>query len=289
MNFPFHELANPALPAWLPLSVLAWLVHVGVYHGAALAFAWCDAAGALRRFKVRDVDRIGLAAMAPRVLFNQVFLLLPCMVACEVAGLAFVGESRLGPLWFVVGLLGLAVGHDVFQYVAHRGILHHPCLMKPLGHQLHHATGASKAMSACYMSAPDFFLEIVCPYLLPLMLIGGGGSDIAFHLVAIGLGSIGGLYEHSGYDFGKALPGRRGRLPTAIGGAISSHAHAEHHRRFVVSFSDGFGSSSLCDAIFGTRWDRRPGARPAPRSDDPADSWETSGAGEPLVGAGRPA
>lgn len=287
MDFPLHVLANPALPAWLPLSVLAWLVHVAVYHGVALVFAWCDATGVLRRFKARDLDRIGLAAMLPRVLLNQVFLLLPCMVACEAAGLAFVGDARLGPLWFVAGVVGLAVGHDIVQYVAHRGILHHPRLMKPLGHQLHHATGASKAMSACYMSAPDFFLEIVCPYLLPLILIGGGGSDIAFHLLAIGLGSIGGLYEHSGYDFGKAFPGRRGRLLAALGGATSSHAHAEHHRRFVVSFSDGFGSSSLCDGIFGTSWDRKPGARPAPRSDDPPADGEAAGALQPLAGAGQ--
>jgi hypothetical protein len=36
-----------------------------------------------------------------------------------------------------------------------------------------------------------------------------------------------------------------------------SHAHGEHHRRWQVSFSDGFGSPGLCDFAFGTRWDRR--------------------------------
>jgi hypothetical protein len=38
-------------------------------------------------------------------------------------------------------------------------------------------------------------------------------------------------------------------------GLITSKAHAEHHRRSNVSFSDGFGSPGLCDTIFRTRWD----------------------------------
>ena len=36
---------------------------------------------------------------------------------------------------------------------------------------------------------------------------------------------------------------------------VTSKAHAEHHRRGMVSFSDGFGSPGICDAIFATRWD----------------------------------
>jgi sterol desaturase/sphingolipid hydroxylase (fatty acid hydroxylase superfamily) len=111
------------------------------------------------------------------------------------------------------------------------------------------------------MSGPDFFLEITLPYLLPLAIIGGGGSDILFQFLVAGLGAFGGLYEHSGYDFAvpfrethffKAVPS----LGQIIGGLISSHAHAEHHRRFNVSFSDGFGSPGICDTVFSTRWDK---------------------------------
>ena len=52
-------------------------------------------------------------------------------------------------------------------------------------------------------------------------------------------------------------PGRDplARVGRAIAPLLSSRAHAEHHARGNVSFSDGFGSSSLCDKFFRTRWD----------------------------------
>ena len=106
------------------------------------------------------------------------------------------------------------------------------------------------------MSAPDFFLTIVCPYLVPLILIGGGTANVPFQLLVACLGAVGGLYEHSGYDFASALaPGRWLKLVPAL--LVSSHAHGEHHRRSRVSFSDGFGSPGLCDLAFRTRWDLR--------------------------------
>src|SRR3569833_736786 len=105
-----------------------------------------------------------------------------------------------------------------------------------------------------YMSSADFFLNIVCHYLIHLMLIGGGGSDVLFHMLTMGLCVIGGLYEHSGYDFGSLRQGALRFLPESL---ISSHAHGQHHRRSSVSFSDGFGSPGLCDTLLGTRWDRR--------------------------------
>ena len=54
-----------------------------------------------------------------------------------------------------------------------------------------------------------------------------------------------------------ALAARRSLLRFVPASLISSHAHAQHHRRSSVSFSDGFGSPGLCDTLFGTRWDRR--------------------------------
>jgi sterol desaturase/sphingolipid hydroxylase (fatty acid hydroxylase superfamily) len=240
------------LPAWLPLSLVVWAGHMVVFHAVGLGFEWCDRTGALKRFKVRNTDRLGYADLMPRVLFNQTVILLPAMLLSEKLGLAFVGAPHLGLLTICLYLMLLAIGHDIVQYASHRWLLHHPRL-RWLGHHVHHATGASKSVSACYMSPGDFFLNIVCPYLVPLILIGGGGSDIGFQLLVAGLGAIGGLYEHSGYDF---AVGRRifGLIPSSL---VSSHAHGEHHRRSRVSFSDGFGSPGLCDAIFGTKWDSR--------------------------------
>ncbi|HUI20101.1 MAG TPA: sterol desaturase family protein [Methylocella sp.] len=247
------------LPWWLPLSVLAWAMQMVVFHGVGLFFEWSDRTGTFSSFKMRNGDRLTYFQLLPRVLFNQVFVLLPAMMAFQYAGLAFVGAPHLSALHFVAGMLFMGVGHDIVQYVFHRFVLHSPGLIRKLGHSVHHSTGASKGISACYMSPADFFLEIVLPYLSPLAL-AGAGADVFFHLLVASLGAVGGLYEHSGYDFAVRLPkgdGSGSRIqPLAwVAAAVTSKAHGEHHRRSNVSFSDGFGSPGICDTIFKTRWD----------------------------------
>ena len=256
---PAATLVTGAVDLWmlLPLSVVVWAGHMIVFHGVGLGFELCDRTGAFRKFKVRKHDRLGYGAALPRVLFNQYCVLLPAMWLCERSGLAFVGRSTIGFTYAAAALVLLTIGHDVVQYAAHRWLLHDNRFRR-LGHALHHSTGASRAITACYMSAPDFFLTIVCPYLVPLILIGGGTSNLAFQLLVACLGAVGGLYEHSGYDFAAVVATTPRRwmsfLPASL---ISSHAHGEHHRRSRVSFSDGFGSPGLCDLIFRTRWDLR--------------------------------
>lgn len=248
------------LPWWMPLSVFVWIVQMISYHGFGYAAEYCDRHKLLRAYKVRDIDRKSYRQLMPRVLANQVFILLPCMVLVQVLGLAFSGAPHL-PLWlFLGGMVVMGLGHDVVQYATHRYLLHQGRFRKILKHSVHHSTGASKGISACFMSGPDFFLEITLPYLLPLVLIGGGGSDVLFHCLVAGLGAMGGIYEHSGYDFAARLPatqmGRRWpRLTALFGTLISSHAHGQHHVKGNVSFSDGFGSPGVCDSMLGTRWD----------------------------------
>jgi sterol desaturase/sphingolipid hydroxylase (fatty acid hydroxylase superfamily) len=253
--------ASSDLPPWLPLSVLTFFAMMLVYHGVGYGFELCDRSGFLKRAKIRNIDRMTYRQLLPRVLVNQFLILLPCMVLLQWAGLAYTGAAHLSAWRFILNLVVLAVGHDVVQYVTHRHILHRPGLIRKLGHAVHHSTGASKAISACYMSKADFFLEITLPYLLPLVLVGGGGGDILFHVMVAGLGAFGGLYEHSGYDFAvplrvskfyKAMP----QLGAIVAGFVSSKAHGEHHRRSNVSFSDGFGSPGICDSVFATRWDK---------------------------------
>ena len=254
-------MSSVSLPWWLPLSVFVWAVQMVVFHGVGYAFEYCDRTRALRRFKVRDIDRKSYRQLLPLVLFNQVAILLPAMVLVQALGLCFTGAEHLSPLRFLLSIVVMGIGHDVVQYATHRHLLHRPSLVRKLKHSVHHSTGASKGISACYMSGADFFLEIVLPYLLPLALIGGGGSDILFQSMIAGLGAVGGVYEHSGYDFAVLLPKaaiaeRMPRLVTTVAGLISSHAHGQHHAKGNVSFSDGFGSPAVCDTMFGTRWDK---------------------------------
>jgi len=260
------------LPVWLPMSVLTFAVQMLVYHGVGLWFEWCDRAGRMRAFKMRAVERRSYFELMPRVLANQLFILLPSMMALQYFGLAFVGAPHLGALHFLVALVLMGVGHDIVQYASHRFLLHRPGLIRKLGHSVHHSTGASRSISACYMSGADFFLEIVLPYLLPLIFVIAG-ADIAFQLTVASLGAIGGLYEHSGYDFSARLlrgeRGLKGRLIAALAAIVTSKAHAEHHRRNNVSFSDGFGSPGICDTVFATRWDLA-GDRGKPRTKTPA-------------------
>jgi len=244
----------------LPFAAQVWLIQMLAYHGFGLWFEWLDRVGALSRFKTRPLERMSYGQMLPRVLANQVFILLPAMLLMQWTGLAFVGRAHLSLLDWLVAAIALPVGHDVVQYVAHRFILHRPALMRRLGHALHHSTTGSRGISACYMSAADFCFEIICPYLLPLVLIGGGGSDIVFHSAVVVSGALGGLYEHSGYDFSLGLRNSGGGwLRMWLAKLSSSEAHAAHHVRGNVSFSDGFGSPSLCDTLFRTRFDLVPG------------------------------
>ncbi|HEY3637353.1 MAG TPA: sterol desaturase family protein, partial [Rhizomicrobium sp.] len=160
------------LLAALPLSVIVWAGHMVVFHGVGFVFELCDRKGWLRRYKLRNVERFSYRDFLPRVLFNQTFILLPAMWLCEKLGLAFAGTKHISLIWAVTAIVLMTIGHDIVQYTAHRGLLHNP-RFRWLGHALHHSTGASKSITACYMSAPDFFLTIVCPYLIPLILIGG--------------------------------------------------------------------------------------------------------------------
>jgi sterol desaturase/sphingolipid hydroxylase (fatty acid hydroxylase superfamily) len=241
----------------LSFSVAVWGVQMIAYHGFGLWFEWLDRTGRGQAFKVRTVERMSYREMLPRVLFNQTFVLLPAMVMTQALGLAYYGSSQITFMGFVASVIGLTIGHDIVQYIPHRVVLHEPTNMRKFGHALHHTTRASRGISACYMSAADFFLEIVCPYLIPLILIGGGGTNFIFHAVIVSAGAYGGVYEHSGYDFGLLLRKETGWRWT-LGKMLSTEAHGFHHTRGNVSFSDGFGSSNICDTVFKTRWDLVP-------------------------------
>lgn len=254
----------------IPLSVKVWAVQQVAFHVISLAFEWLDSSNALRKVRAREADNSkSYKRMLPKVLLNQCLVLLPCMVLSEATGLCFTKKGYISTGRAALSLPVLAIGHDVVQYLTHRYLLHQPNLklMRMLRHSVHHSTTASKGISACYMSIPDFFLEIVLPYLIPLALVGGGGADLRFHSLVVASGAFGGIYEHSGYDLAlafQATPQNKADawywnlLASVLSDLLSTRAHYEHHSRGQVSFSDGFGSPGFCDSIFGTRWDMVP-------------------------------
>ena len=199
-----------SLLSWAPLSAQIWVVQMLAYHGIGLWFEWLDRSGRLQRFKFKRMERTTYFELLPRVLANQICILLPAMLFMQWAGLAYVGSPTVSLPVFVASVAFMTVGHDVLQYVAHRFILHRPEMMRRLGHAVHHSTIGSLGISACYMSAADFFLEIVCPYLIPLAF-APLGSNFLVHSLVVAAGAFGGLYEHSGYDFAIALREPAGR------------------------------------------------------------------------------
>lgn len=287
-------MVNSIRSSELYLPLYAWTVQQVVFHATGLLFEYFDRTNAFPTSKVRHVnlDRKPYLSLLPRVLINQVFILLPAMCLSQLAGLCFVGPQEGEHLhWarFLASLPLMAIGHDVIQYLAHRYLLHQPNihLMRFLKHSVHHSTGATRGISACYMAPPDFLLEIVGPYLVPLALCGGGGSDYFFHALIAAMGAVGGVYEHSGYDFSvhfvdpadtvtmqdvlesypvKPAAGApanvqqssplsiRRLVCVALANFLDNRSHGEHHTRANVSFSDGFGSPGIMDTLLKTRW-----------------------------------
>ena len=133
--------------ALLPVSIVIWAGHMLVFHGIGFGFELCDRTGTLRSFKVRRHERLTYAAALPRVLFNQTFVLLPTMWLCEKTGLAFVGSPKISLAFAAIALVLMTIGHDVVQYAGHRGLLHNS-RFRLLRHDLHHSTGASRAITA---------------------------------------------------------------------------------------------------------------------------------------------
>ena len=132
-------------PELLPLSAKIWLVQMAAFHLIGLGFHWLDTSGRLASYRVRPPERRSYLELMPRVLANQILVLLPAMMAVEWLGLAFVGAPHIAPIMWLVGMAGMTVGHDVVQYVTHRYVLHRPSLMRTLGHSVHHTTAAGRS------------------------------------------------------------------------------------------------------------------------------------------------
>jgi len=219
-------------------AVAMWLNHMLVWHAACAFFALCDARAYFSRYKIsRGRDRVSWRSVMPVVLRNQIFILLPAMVVLAYNEVAFALASH--PWWLVVVHTQLVqLTHDTIFYFGHR-LLHTRALYTLSGHALHHRSNGGTAAASMYMSAPDFCVEIVAPFLVHLALFD---TDPRFdHLLAFA-GTLSALYEHSGYCF------THWRV-------LDTRAHCSHHAaRPHGSFSEGALSTGLWDWLLGTSW-----------------------------------
>lgn len=236
-------------------NLLSFLIFMAVFHVLSFLFFLLDT-----HFPDLRVKRFrgGLSAptyvtMLPRVLFNQLFILLPFMLLSTHFGLTYPSPPRPepAPLASLLSLVALGpILHEAAFYVFHRFVLHSSWGFRLLDHRLHHTSLAHSAISAMYMSTPDFVLEIVVPYLLPLAVLSSSGScSHACCVAMLPLGALGGLYEHSGYNFFEGIA------------ALDTSVHALHHRFYNCSFADGVGAPSVFDAGFGTACTAGPSAK----------------------------
>ncbi|KAJ3200380.1 hypothetical protein HDU82_008971 [Entophlyctis luteolus] len=220
------------------------------------------------------------AKMMPTVIFNQVGILLPAMLLFSYFGgykqpqtfakLLAPASTSLPPIqalnrsaaanflltgtttgaqaWYHIAPLPLAATlflaaaiHEVLFYVFHRYLLHTRFGYVRLNHKLHHSAPTHSAVSAFYMSPADFCFEILVPYIASVGVpVALGICSPVVAVAMLGVGTVGGMYEHSGYNF---WPGVKG-MDTVV--------HALHHQRNDCSFADGVGAPSVLDEVFGT-------------------------------------
>lgn len=225
----------------LPVSVVCFIGHFVFFHVGCILLSLCDYFQLLQSYKYqKSPPDDSYWKLLPRVLFNQLFLLLPAMLLVQYFGLGFrTTEVLYSPVVYIVYSVWMAFGHDILFYLGHRFLLHSKWGFMHLGHNLHHSTKANIAISSMYMGVIDYVLEIVIPYLVPLLFLR---SDMFFDALAPCLGAIGGLYEHSGYNF---FPHFK---------ALSTVAHTMHHVRYNCSYSDGVGSTNLMDNALHTAY-----------------------------------
>lgn len=142
---------------------------------------------------------------------NQFLVLLPFMICLDHFQLT---QYRDG-IDFLELVWSLFMGQLTYYIVFHalHKILHWPRLYR--FHKLHHSTRALRASTAFYMSALDFFLEIVAPMSVWFLLYPQ--ERFSHACIMVSLGTVMGMYQHSGYDF----------FPNSL--LFSTSEHFQHH------------------------------------------------------------
>lgn len=207
------------------IALVTWMSAISAFHVFAAI---------LRIFEPYNPSVCYLDAL-PIILCNQIGLLLPAMLLTEHFGLAF-NESETSPITLtniLVCSLVMTFGHDMLFYIGHRWLLHSQWGYTTLGHNLHHQSDAMCGITAMFMTPLDFIVEIVVPYLVPLVICGQFASGYLPNIVILTAGCLGGVLEHSSICYNKL--------------------HSVHHRIYRLNFANGVGSPGFMDWAMNTR------------------------------------
>ena len=226
-------------------ALFSWLLFMVVFHSLGIMFYYFDKVDLFPRHKQfrGSSSTPTYSQMLPLVLFNQILILLPAMLISEHYSLIFVPNPNAAPFLpsFIFISIAIPQLHEIFFYIFHRYILHSSFGYYFFNHKVHHDSRTHCSISAMYMSPPDFILEILLPYLFPLYLTAKlKYCPPLVCVVVLPFGGLGGLYEHSGYNF---FPNIK---------VLDTTVHGQHHRMWNCSFADGVGTTSLMDSTFGT-------------------------------------
>ncbi|GJQ11408.1 hypothetical protein GpartN1_g3199.t1 [Galdieria partita] len=219
----------------LPLSVACFLFQFVTYHITCGFFAIVDYYKLLPNYKLHNSDHKTYSQLLPRVVFNQVVFYLPSFILLQYLGIAFCSfEPKLSVWLFVADYLFYSFLQEIIFYSGHRFLLHSKWGFQLLGHELHHTTKGSVAVSQHYMAPIDYLIEIVITNMLPFFFMKK--TNIYFELFVISLNTVTGPWDHSGYKY-------------PVG--ESSFAHSMHHLRSSCSFG---GSAAFTDWILKTAY-----------------------------------
>lgn len=230
-------------------TILSWVMFMVIFHSVAFTFEIFDRRRILSKYKIfhGSLTTPSYKKMLPTVLINQVCLLLPLMQLSTQFKVSFVEEREAtsticGQLLSFIACVTIAPFiHEIVFYTAHRYLLHSSWGYMRLNHALHHSSKTHSAISAMFMSPVDFLFEVVMPYLVPLAILTRFRLLTRTHAVCmLPIGTLGGLYEHSGYNFWPMFS------------FLDTRTHGMHHTFHNCSFADGFGSQNLFDSFFGT-------------------------------------
>jgi len=144
-------------------------------------------------------------------------------------------SAQWGPLWFVIALVLMIIGHDAYFYWAHR-IMHDPRLFRHF-HRRHHLSLNPSPFTAYSFAIGEALVMVMFVVLWPLVIPTPWPVIGLFMLHQIFRNTLG----HSGYEL---MPARANGRPLLDFLTTTTH-HDQHHAKFGCNYG-----------LYFTWWDR---------------------------------